>query len=122
MTPKTDYRIGKDLGMVIKTITMSIGPERTADVLRNLARQLDEIAAKHSHGSRGWVQASTLRHVHGWLTIAWLVIIPLSIATGWLYSLAFISAISIYANVAGHFSAWQAARAEEQAQDEDPGG
>jgi hypothetical protein len=55
MTPKTDrpYRIGKDLGMVIKTITMSIGPERTADVLRNLARQLDEIAAKHSHGSRG---------------------------------------------------------------------
>jgi hypothetical protein len=65
------------------------------------------------------VNASTLRSIHGWLTVAWLLVIPLSLATGWLYSLAFISAISIYANVGGHFSAWQAARAEEEANDED---
>lgn len=62
------------------------------------------------------MSAAALRHLHGWLTVAWLVVIPVSIVTGWLYSLAFISAISIYANVAGHFSAWQAARAEEQAE------
>lgn len=61
------------------------------------------------------MSAKALRHVHGWLTIAWLAVIPLSLWTGWLYSLAFISAISIYANVGGHFSAWQAARAEEEA-------
>lgn len=59
--------------------------------------------------------APALRRLHLGLTIAWLVMIPVAFVTGWLYSLAFISAISIYANVAGHFSAWQAARAEEQA-------
>lgn len=62
------------------------------------------------------LSAKALRHAHGWLTLAWLIAIPVSIVTGWLYSLTFISAISIYANVAGHFSAWQAARAEEEAE------
>jgi len=40
--------------------------------------------------------------------------IPIALATGWIESLVFISAISIYANVAGHFAAWQAARTEEK--------
>lgn len=40
--------------------------------------------------------------------IMWLIMIPVSIFTGWIYSLAFISAASIYANVASHLAAWRA--------------
>jgi hypothetical protein len=53
-----------------------------------------------------------MRKVNGWLTIAWLLMVPIALVTGWIYSIAFISAISIYANVAGHMAAWQAARVE----------
>lgn len=42
------------------------------------------------------------------LTVAWGVLLPVSIVTGWIYSLAFISAISIYACVSTHFAAWRA--------------
>lgn len=59
------------------------------------------------------MSAKMLRHVHAVLTIGWAIAIPVALATGWIRSLVFISAISIYANLAGHFSAWQAARAEE---------
>lgn len=38
--------------------------------------------------------------------------IPVALITHWIQSIVFISAISIYANLAGHFSAWQAARVE----------
>jgi hypothetical protein len=34
--------------------------------------------------------------------------IPVAYITGWLYSLAFISAASIYANAASHLAAWLA--------------
>jgi hypothetical protein len=34
--------------------------------------------------------------------------VPLSIVTGWIYSLAFISAVSLYANIASHIAAWRA--------------
>lgn len=34
--------------------------------------------------------------------------IPVAIWTGWLYSIAFISAVSIYANIASHLAAWRA--------------
>lgn len=42
------------------------------------------------------------------LTLIWAAIIPIAILTGWIYSLAFISAASIYANVASHIAAWRA--------------
>jgi hypothetical protein len=42
------------------------------------------------------------------LTCVWVVMIPLSIMTGWIYSVAFVSAISLYANVASHLAAWRA--------------
>lgn len=58
-------------------------------------------------------QARALARLHLTLTIAWLLVIPIAVLFGLLESVAFISAISIYANVSGHFSAWQAARAEE---------
>jgi hypothetical protein len=57
-----------------------------------------------------------LRYAHGTLAIAWLAMVPVALATGWVSSLIFISACSIYANAVGHFSAWQAARAEREAQ------
>lgn len=42
------------------------------------------------------------------LTCVWLAMVPIAIITGWLYSLAFISACSIYANAASHLAAWRA--------------
>ena len=53
-----------------------------------------------------------MRRVNGWLTIAWIVMIPISIATGWIHSVAYISALSLWALVSGHWSAWQAASVE----------
>jgi hypothetical protein len=42
-----------------------------------------------------------MRRVNGWLTIFWLAMIPVSV-----------SALSLWALVSGHWSAWQAARVE----------
>lgn len=53
-----------------------------------------------------------MRRVNGWLTIVWIVMIPASLATGWVKSVVFVSALSLWALVAGHWSAWQAARVE----------
>jgi hypothetical protein len=58
----------------------------------------------------------TLKRLHALLTILWLVMVPVALATGWIASIVFVSACSIYANAVGHFSAWQASRAEEAAQ------
>src|SRR5436190_22593990 len=53
-----------------------------------------------------------MRRVNGWLTIAWVGMIPVSIAFGWIHSVAYVSALSLWALVSGHWSAWQAARTE----------
>jgi hypothetical protein len=53
-----------------------------------------------------------MRRVNGWLTIFCLVMIPVSIATGWITSITYVSALSLWALVSGHWSAWQAARVE----------
>jgi hypothetical protein len=53
-----------------------------------------------------------MRRVNGWLTIAWLAMIPVSLATGWVKSVTYVSALSLWALVSGHWSAWQAARVE----------
>ncbi|MDQ1540564.1 MAG: hypothetical protein QOH29_1290 [Actinomycetota bacterium] len=59
-----------------------------------------------------------MRRVNGWLTIGWLAMIPVSLATGWVKSVVYVSALSLWALVSGHWSAWQAARVEVR-QDED---
>src|SRR6478735_1231159 len=59
-----------------------------------------------------------MRRVNGWLTIAWIIMIPISIATKWIHSVAYISALSLWALVSGHWSAWQAARVEVAQQQE----
>lgn len=53
-----------------------------------------------------------MRRINGWLTIFWIVMIPVALWLGWLQSVAFVSALSLWALVSGHWSAWQAARVE----------
>jgi hypothetical protein len=53
-----------------------------------------------------------MRRLNGWLTICWLVMIPVSYSVGWLQSVTYVSALSLWALVSGHWSAWQAARVE----------
>lgn len=59
-----------------------------------------------------------MRRVNGWLTVCWIVMIPVSILTGWISSVTYVAALSLWALVSGHWSAWQAARVEvEQARE-----
>jgi hypothetical protein len=53
-----------------------------------------------------------MRRVNGWLTMFWIAMIPVSLATGWVKSVVYVSALSLWALVSGHWSAWQAARVE----------
>ena len=59
-----------------------------------------------------------MRRVNGWLTIFWVLMIPVSIATGWINSVTYVAALSLWALVSGHWSAWQAARVEVEQQRE----
>lgn len=59
-----------------------------------------------------------MRRINGWLTIFWIVMIPTSLIMGWLKSVVFVSALSLWALVSGHWSAWQAARVEVEQQKE----
>jgi len=51
--------------------------------------------------------------------------IPVSLITGWINSITYVAALSLWALVSGHWSAWQAARVEvnqseeQQAKDEE---
>ncbi|MDQ1432566.1 MAG: hypothetical protein QOF40_3168 [Actinomycetota bacterium] len=53
-----------------------------------------------------------MRRVNGWLTIFWIAMIPVSAEMGWLKSVTYVSALSLWALVSGHWAAWQAARVE----------
>ena len=53
-----------------------------------------------------------MRRVNGWLTSFWIIMIPVSYSLHWLSSVTYVSALSLWALVSGHWSAWQAARVE----------
>ena len=53
-----------------------------------------------------------MRAVNGWLTILWIMMIPVSFVTGWINSVTYVAVMSLWALVSGHWSAWQAARVE----------
>lgn len=53
-----------------------------------------------------------MRRVNGWLTIFWLIMIPVSIVSGWITSVTYVAVLSLWALVSGHWAAWQAARVE----------
>lgn len=59
-----------------------------------------------------------MRRVNGWLTVFWILMIPVSVMTHWIHSVTYISALSLWALVSGHWSAWQAARVEVEQQRE----
>lgn len=59
-----------------------------------------------------------MRRLNGWLTIFWLFMMPISLATGWVTSVTYVSALSLWALVSGHWSAWQAARVEVRQEEE----
>lgn len=70
------------------------------------------------------VPASWWRRFHATMTALWLVAIVPSLLW-WSESLKWIVLMSVWANVAGHFSAWQGTRAEansESAAPQLPGG
>ena len=46
------------------------------------------------------------------MTVFWIVMVPVSILFGWVDSVAYVSALSIYALVASHLSTYAAARTE----------
>jgi len=50
-----------------------------------------------------------MRRLNGWLTVFWIAMIPISAWRGWLSSVAYVSALSLWALVSGHWAAWQAA-------------
>lgn len=53
-----------------------------------------------------------MRRVNGWLAIIWVFMIPISYFAGWLDSVTYVSALSLWALVSGHWGAYQAARVE----------
>lgn len=55
-----------------------------------------------------------LRRFNAVATVVWLILV-IPTAWWWRESVPWVAAMSVWANVAGHFSSWQAARAEEAA-------
>lgn len=55
---------------------------------------------------------AVMRRVNGWLAVFWICMIPISYFLGWLNSVTYVSGLSLWALVSGHWSAWQAARVE----------
>jgi hypothetical protein len=55
-----------------------------------------------------WRSARVWRWVNLVLAIAWVAMVPVSMMTGWIYSVAFISGVSIYANFVSHIAGWRA--------------
>lgn len=53
-----------------------------------------------------------MRKVNGWATVFWIAMTPISWFLGWLSLVEYVSALSLWALVSGHLSAWQAARVE----------
>ncbi len=53
-----------------------------------------------------------MRRLNGWLTVFWVAMIPVSYERGWLKSVTYVSALSLWALVSGHWATWQAARVE----------
>lgn len=53
-----------------------------------------------------------MRTFAGWNVIFWIVLIPVSVITGWVHSSAFISYLSEIALVLSSLSWWQSGRVE----------
>jgi hypothetical protein len=63
-----------------------------------------------------------MRRVNGYLTLFWIVMIPVSLITGWIHSVTFVAVLSLWALVSGHWSTYQAARVEVRQEELAPDG
>jgi hypothetical protein len=59
------------------------------------------------------IEPRTMRCLHFWGFIIWALNLPLAISLGWLYAVVYVSAASIYANLATHLAGWSAERPSE---------
>lgn len=59
-----------------------------------------------------------LRAFHAWMTVLWLILAVPSLLW-WKNSILWVILLSVWANVASHFGAWQSARAEDAASPDD---
>lgn len=57
-----------------------------------------------------------MRHFNFWAMVFFIAQIPL-VATNLRFSVPYLVVISVWANIAGHLSAWQASRVEERQED-----
>lgn len=57
-----------------------------------------------------------MRKFNGWAAVFFAVLIIPSLAFGWVNLVVYVSVLSIWALVSGHWAAWQAARVEVQQQ------
>ena len=53
-----------------------------------------------------------IKALNGWLTVAWIVLVPVTFVLGWEDSVAWVVVISLWANIASHAAAWVAGRVE----------
>lgn len=53
-----------------------------------------------------------MQRVNGWLTVFWVVLMPVAELTSWVSANGYISRLSEIALVLGSWSAWQASRTE----------
>lgn len=61
-----------------------------------------------------WLNSPTfLARFHGYATLVWVLLMIPSLLL-WKESLLWVIIMSVWANVAGHWSSWQASRAERQ--------
>jgi hypothetical protein len=63
-----------------------------------------------------------MKSFNGWLTIFWIIMIPISILTGWINSITYVSALSLWALVSGHWSTYAASRVEVRQEELSPDG
>lgn len=61
----------------------------------------------------------TWARVHLMLTVLWMVAIPPTLLL-WRDSVLWVAVMSLWANIASHFAAWQASRAEMRLDPDDP--
>lgn len=62
-----------------------------------------------------------LRKFHGWATLLWVAMAPVSALTGLKGSIPYLVFLSVYAIAVGHWGSWQASRAEVAINDQDTG-
>lgn len=56
---------------------------------------------------RGVAAENAWRRFNGFRAGVWAVAIPVAVLFGWVYSVAFVSVCSLYANVASDLAAWR---------------